>query len=120
MQRLPELIGFKEWQERQKQWLLSLDEDEKIECPDCNGYGEIEDECSCCGSDYTKDCETCDGDGELYFSELTGQQLSKHFLTAELYKEAVEKDVKDLARCLDLHYDDIAFCYNIKNNHWRK
>lgn len=35
------------------------------ECPTCEGGGEIEDTCECCGNYTCKTCHNCNGDGEI-------------------------------------------------------
>ena len=55
--------GFEEWA---KNMLLEYKElNPKVECPNCDGDGEIE--CECCEN--VANCVACDGNGKIRFND---------------------------------------------------
>lgn len=48
-------------------WLESFEVGD--ECPLCEGKGEIDSECHCCGADLLDDCEACSGEGTIQDKE---------------------------------------------------
>tara|TARA_R110000737_G_scaffold282141_1_gene288781 strand:+ start:16 stop:369 length:354 start_codon:yes stop_codon:yes gene_type:complete len=59
------ISGFEEWAKNMR--LDYSESNPKVECPDCEGDGEIE--CDCCG--HEKHCDVCDGNGKLRFNEAS-------------------------------------------------
>ena len=55
--------GFEEWAKNMRLDYKQLNP--KVECPSCEGDGEIE--CDCCG--HEKHCDDCDGNGKVRFNE---------------------------------------------------
>ena len=75
MNKIPKIISFEEWRDRN----LIEDVNFEDECPICEGTGTSV--CDHCGSDI--DCEECDGWGVVYNS-----------LTRSNYDESVDRDVE--------------------------
>lgn len=87
---------YPEWRESVLQDLEDQVEetDETLDCPDCDGEGEIHGECECCGQGTETECETCDGTGELDADHLS---VIQHHTQTARYFHAVVTDLRRYA-----------------------
>jgi len=83
-------ISFGDWQAMAKQGLK--DSDMSIECEACDGQGEAEQYCDCCGSESERECEDCSGTGLVVHSE-SGARVHPQ-LTWKAYITHVTSDIK--------------------------
>lgn len=93
------LITYKQWQERQK---LEIPQTEAVQCFECDGDGEINEECECCGHEKETECGKCDGNGTLIWGQLNSSDKAK-FLTFSRYMTVALEECRLLAqwRCKD-------------------
>lgn len=86
-------VSFEQWQQAR------LDEtpaDEQVDCPKCDGSGEVE--CDCCG--HESECDDCE-EGQVAWGDLTDAEKRRH-LTHDRYTRAVFEDAKAFASWLGL------------------
>ena len=83
-------ISFGEWQAMAKQGLK--DSDMGIECEACDGEGEAEQYCDCCGAYSERECDECSGTGLVVHSE-SGNRVHPQ-LTWKAYITHVTSDIK--------------------------
>ena len=83
-------ISFGDWQAMDKQGLK--DSDMSVECAACDGEGEAEQYCDCCGVDSQRECEECSGTGLVVFSEF-GSKVHPN-LSFRAYVKCVTDDIK--------------------------
>jgi hypothetical protein len=57
------ILSYQEWANR----LLAEDPPEKIDCPECDGHGELDCECDECGHSHQVTCSACNGAGDIPF-----------------------------------------------------
>lgn len=87
---------FQDWRRRNRDLEEALEDE--MDCPDCEGAGELD--CPFCGN--VTDCERCDGTGKIIATN--DEQMWNIFLEQvirdrELYKkwcDAVREDVRSL------------------------
>jgi len=85
------ISSYDKWQELK---LRDLVEDNPlIDCPACDGDGEIYEICECCGSEKEEECGECEGDGRVRFNDLNDSQKRKAF-TRRVYFSEVIADLK--------------------------
>ena len=83
--------SYSDWKSQKIQdW---TEDNPKIDCPKCEGEGEIFDTCPCCGHDSDEECGTCEGEGQVYFNELDSTDLSA-FFNRRTYQKEVIADLK--------------------------
>jgi len=85
------IASYEEWRELK---MRDLAEDNPlINCPECDGEGEIFDFCECCGSDKDEECGECEGAGRVRFNDL-GYNAKQKAFTRRAYVKEVMADLK--------------------------
>ncbi len=89
--------------------------DHLIVCPECCGLGNAEHYCEECDSYNERTCDSCDGEGELHFSEIQEFKdlLFLHF-SKEKYIEELNKDLTDLAAWLGEDRAEFLFKHGLE------
>ncbi len=87
------LIGYSDWVITQK---AATPANEEIKCIECDGEGEIESDCECCGHESVVDCGTCDTKGWIKWRHLSDGDTEK-YLNRSRYLETVHKETSLLA-----------------------
>lgn len=83
--------SFEDWRAaKRRDW---EEDDPEINCPKCDGEGEIYETCPCCGHDSDDFCETCQGSGRLQFNQLDSADKAA-MLTRGMYQKEVIADLK--------------------------
>lgn len=77
------IVPYDQWKEQRLKEMQEIDKG--VECPDCDGDGEIE----CCECGYDRVCKRCDGAGEIAASDHPQYQPSPI-----QYYEAVKADME--------------------------
>ena len=85
-------LSYPDWKAQQ----LEARAESLVNCPECQGEGVIDTECDCCGEEKEGECDRCDAQGRVYFSDLTPAELNET-LSVYAYQRAVLADAKDLA-----------------------
>lgn len=107
--------SFSEWQESVKAQLT--EDDMCVRCPDCDGEGEVFDECPCCNRERECECDRCDGDGYVTYSD------SGALIHPDLSRSAYIRDVTGTLKraCVSAGWDflDMAaiFCNEQKGKY---
>lgn len=72
------------------------------DCPICNGTGEIERYCGCCGREYGDDCRACD-EGIIRSREhlrvRATDDADHRLLALQRYRAQVQRDLKRWSAC---------------------
>lgn len=71
--------------------------EDMVFCPECEGDGEIFEECDCCGHEKEQTCRLCSGDGYLPFGELKNKWQRENCFLSRTYHETVKADLEKLA-----------------------
>jgi len=83
------------------QWIdakwKSLKPSDNLTCINCEGGGVIYEDCHSCGHESEENCHDCDGRGSIKFSELSGIEDLKNYLTKKEYFQELFKDLSDFA-----------------------
>ena len=88
------LITYKQWKERQKQ---EIPQTEFVQCFECDGDGEINGKCECCGHESEKECSQCEGQGKLLWASLRDSDKDR-FLTFSRYMTVALEECRLLAQ----------------------
>ncbi len=88
-----DILTFDKWQEV---CIIETNAHEVVKCPECDGEGDIMDECSCCGAETVEPCEVCSGNCEVLFAKL-GKLGQKKVFSKANYIEQVVVDITKLS-----------------------
>lgn len=87
------IMDYHDWRQQQ---VANTKPTDLVFCPECEGEGEVFEECECCGHDKETACELCSGNGYIAFGRLRGKQREDCFL-GQQYRETVKADLEKLA-----------------------
>lgn len=87
------IMDYHDWRQQQAANTKPTD---LVFCPECEGEGEVFEECECCGHETGTTCELCSGNGYIAFGRLRGKQREDCFL-GQQYRETVKADLEKLA-----------------------
>jgi len=85
----------------------ALHEVVNLECPYCDGDGDIVTYCDCCDAEKEEECEFCDGTGEVSPEQIDKSGKWKEAFTLYKYIHDLEHHVDLLAKAKGVSTEDI-------------
>lgn len=112
MSSLPKIANRWEFSETRHE--IYSQQNPMIDCPTCDGDGDIYVKCDCCHNEDYRTCEDCLGSGEIRYLESVGPR-EVPLVSRAMYRRETIKELKAWAAWTNIGLLDLM-AYVIKNN----